>query len=173
MVNDPKSDSSEGLFCRVPEDLVRHIFSFSDVCSLGRIAQVSNSFLSTAASDDATWKDYVERRFQLDTSKSRAKTHGGKTWKEVYHILSKCNRIPKSRFTPTRKVIFAKGGGITKKCNSAVAVWVLLSHTEDCLTRRSAFASGVSDIQSRFVELHVCVQNVKSSKGNVQVNMID
>lgn len=173
MVIDAISDFSEGLFRRVPEDLVRHIFSFADVCSLGRIAQVSKSFLSTSASDDATWTDYVQRRFQLDTSKSRAKTHGGNTWKEVYHILSKCNRIPKSRFTSTRKVIFAKGGGITQKCNSAVAVWVLLSHTEDCLTRRSAFGNGVSDVQSRFVELHICVQNVKSSQGNVQVNMID
>lgn len=151
--------SSEGHFSRVPDDLIRLILSYSDVCSLGRVAQVSHCFLSTSASDDVTWAAIVENRFHLDTSKSRTKTHGGSTWKEVYHNLSKCNRIPKSRYTAARKIIFAKGGGVTRKSNSAVAVWVLLSHTEDCLTRRSEFTSHDGEdyrcfANTRFIEFN-------------------
>lgn len=170
--------SSEGHFSRVPDDLIRLILSYSDVCSLGRVAQVSHCFLSTSASDDVTWAAIVENRFHLDTSKSRTKTHGGSTWKEVYHNLSKCNRIPKSRYTAARKIIFAKGGGVTRKSNSAVAVWVLLSHTEDCLTRRSEFTSHDGEdyrcfANTRFIEFNVCVQNVKSGQGIVHVNIIE
>jgi hypothetical protein len=172
-----KRDSSEGYFSRLPEDLIFLIFSFADVCSLGRIAQVSNCFLATVSLDDAVWGEIVKDRFCLDISNPRSKkTLGGQTWKEVYHSLSRRNRIPKSRYTPARKAVFAKGGGVTRRSNSAIAVWVLLSHTEDCLTRRSVhdesnMEGGRGD--TRFVELNVCIQNVKSGQGDVRVNLID
>lgn len=164
-----KHDSSEGYFSRLSEDLIFLIFSFADVGSLGGIAQVSNCFLATASSGDAVWKWIVKNRFHIDTSNPRSKkTLGGRTWKEVYHSLSRINRIPKSKFTPARKAVFAKGGGVTRRSNSPIAVWVLLSHTADCLTRRSGGRG-----HTRFVELNVCIQNVKSGQGDVRVNLID
>jgi hypothetical protein len=170
-----KRDFSKGYFSLLPDDLIFLIFSYADVCSLGRIAQVSNCFIATISSDDSIWREFVQDRFRLDTSNPRSKkTLGGRTWKEVYDSLSRRNRIPKSKYTPNRKAVFAKGGGVTRRSNSAISVWVLLSHTADCLTRRyisdSFSGSGLSN--TRFVELNVCIQNVKSGHGDLRINLI-
>jgi hypothetical protein len=235
----PPAPADEGLFCQLPNELIRHIYSFFDIASLGSMAQINKHHhphhtciynisdgtdtacttattttttgtddatatttspsLSSMAMDDETWSDLVHRRFQINTLKTMSKTFGDKTWKDAYRSLSHCNRAPKCRFTAARKVIFAKSSYSSTRnskfrtTSDPLSVWVLLNHTENCETRRTAasapslvdhpFLANMmvsSDTTSafnsrhgrRYVEFNVCLQNVKSSAGPITVDLL-
>ena len=161
LTNDGETD--DGMFMNLPNELIRHIYSFFEIGSLGTMAQVNSGKLSTIALSDAMWGDLVYRRFCVNPKQSRARAHGGTSWKDAFRTMSFCNRVPKCRHTSTRKAIFAKGGG-GKHCNP-VSSWVLLSHTANCQTRRQ-------NDSSRFIEFHVCLQNAKSGVGSVTVDLL-
>jgi hypothetical protein len=104
--------------------------------------------------------------------------------------------MPSNRFTSKRKVVFAKGGGLNgyKTCTNVeremvsnrqqnsfqdkssrtggnfVSLWVMLGHTDDCNTRTAGNIRSVNNNQ-RYIELHLCVQNVKSGSGSMDVNI--
>ena len=163
-------ETDDGLFQKLPDELIHHIYSFFDIGSLGSMAQVNSGVLSTYACNDATWTSLVYRRFNINTSKTRSKIHGGSTWKGAFRSMSFCNRAPKCRYTAARKVVFAKCGG-GKECEP-VSAWVLLSHTANCETRRWG-PYVTTRASNRFVELHVCLQNVKSSSGPITVDILN
>lgn len=181
MVTDGKSSDCrplstlDGTFDIFPVELIHHIYSFFDIGSLGKMAQMNAcGVLSECASNDTVWEELVHRRFGIHAKISRSTAHGGSTWKEAFRTLSYCNRAPKSRHTSTRKAIFAKGGG-GKHCDP-VSAWVLLSHTANCQTRRHPMSKGLFPTNysssNRFVEFHVCLQNVKTSKGSIAVDLM-
>ena len=175
-LKDCGATSHDGIFENVPIELVRHIYSFFDIGSLGKMAQMNSSgILSNCASNDTVWSELVYRRFGIHAKLSRSTAHGGSTWKEAFRTMSYCNRAPKSRHTSTRKAIFAKGGG-GKHCDP-VSAWVLLSHTANCQTRRHPLSKATFDTtayngSNRFIEFHVCLQNVKTSKGPIAVDLM-
>lgn len=184
----------DGPIGRLPNELIRHIYSFFDIRSLGTMAQVNkHGILSSLATDGNTWSDLTHRRFQINVQIVRSKSLGGTTWKDAYRSLSYCNRAPKCRFTPSRKVIFAKAGG-GRDNKDPLSVWVLLNHTDSCQTRRvRENSSGVvrnpylqevvsldpttnhrrnNNNARRFVEFNVCLQNVKSSAGPITIDLL-
>ena len=164
MKNDWETD--DGMFTDLPNELVGHIYSFFDIGSLGKMAQVNSGRLSTYALSDDTWGSLVYRRFCVNPKQSRPRAHGGTSWKGAFRTMSFCNRAPKCRYTSARKAIFAKGGG-GKHCDP-VSSWVLLSHTANCQTRRA----NCRNDSTRFIELHVCLQNAKSGVGSVTIDLL-
>mmetsp|Transcript_14872 Transcript_14872/g.22708 ORF Transcript_14872/g.22708 Transcript_14872/m.22708 type:complete len:259 (+) Transcript_14872:2-778(+) len=125
--------------------------------------QVMKGTLSHFVSNEKVWGKFVRNRFNIKTATSRPKLHGGPTWKEAYRQMSLCNRVPKSRYTSKRNIIFAKNGG--RMQGDPVSVWVLLGHTDNCETRQHTGGSTINNNsqRNRFVNLHVCLQNVKSN----------
>jgi hypothetical protein len=158
-------ETDDGMFMNLPNELIGHIYSFFDIGSLGKMAQVNSGRLSTYALSDTVWGSLVYRRFCVNPKQSRARAHGGTSWKDAFRTMSFCNRVPKCRYTSARKAIFAKGGG--GKHSDPVSSWVLLSHTANCQTRRSI----CQNESTRFIELHVCLQNAKSGAGSVTIDL--
>jgi hypothetical protein len=176
--------SSSGLFDRIPEECIRLSFMFCDIPSLGKIPQTGRNMISQYACDDDTWSKLVEKRFRFSTKKSRPVSHGGYSWKQAFFHMSHNDRIPRSRFTGSQKVVFAKGKSNQRRCrdkSSPVRLWVLLGHTENCRTRSVQPCERSRDEQSgsnehnneRFVELYLCLQNVKSGAGDVNVDVLE
>ena len=173
--------TNEGMFEDLPTELIHHIYSFFDIASLGNMAQVNCSgILSESASSNIVWESFVLRRFGTDHHQNHHNpTNRNHQLKEAFRTMSFCNRIPKSRYTSTRKPIFAKSGG-GKHCNP-VSSWVLLSHTPNCQTRRFPVAQYDHNMEGerrndhsldRFIELKVCLQNVKSNRGSITVDIM-
>lgn len=175
-------------FVLLPDDLIRIIFSFSDIPTLGHIATTGNNVLARLACDDETWASLVEKRFRITTSKSRPVLHGGHSWKQAYFSMSHADRIPRGRYTGSQKPVFARGRANNRKSTkstSPVSLWVLIGHTENCKTRTIEVAGETStrddandndterNNDERCVELYLCMQNVKSGAGEVIVDVAD
>ena len=175
----PPSDC--GMFDLLPSELIRLVLCFADIPSLGNLARTGKNLLAQYACDDTTWANLVERRFRIATKKSSPKLHGGHTWKHAYCSMSHSDRIPRNRYTSSsRKIVFAKGKTTQRKINGCVSLWVLMGHTENCQTRTvQRHESSISDSHDqigdneRYVELHLCMQNVKSSAGEVVADVMD
>jgi len=175
--------SSSGAFDLLPVELIRIVFLFADIPSLGKIAQTGWNVLAQYARDDTTWARLVEKRFRILTKKSRPVLHGGHSWKQAYFSMNHSDRIPRSRYTGSQKVVFAKGRSNQRKTNgessSPVSLWVLMGHTENCKTRtirrceRTRYTPSEESNNERFVELYLCMQNVKSGSGDVTVDVLD
>jgi hypothetical protein len=167
---------SSGIFDMLPVEVNRIIFSFCDIPSLGNIAQTGSNALAQYASDDTTWAKLVERRFRIATKKSSPRLNGGHTWKHAYSSMSISDRIPKAgRYTSSQKIVFAKSRSNQRKGNGSVSLWVLMGHTENCKTRtvrQCERARGESN-NERYVELYLCMQNVKSGGGEVTVDVVE
>lgn len=183
------------LFDLIPEELGRLLLQYLDIPSLSVLSILSRSSrISLLASDDVTWLGLVHQRFKIISSPVRgrliplkAKTYGGPSWKTAYRSMSICNRMPRNKIVKRSKTIFARGGGrmnhaagIGKNDKKIVAglhtnaeseivyLWVSLAHTDNCNTR----ADGCVHLKAkRYVELHLCIQNVKSSLGSVFVDV--
>jgi len=96
---------------QLPLELLRHVYSFMDISTMGSMAQVqrqqpscTNSKESAAASVGALsdlacsneiWGPLVEKRFLISPKIKRPKTYGGKDWKDAYCSMHKCQRLPK------------------------------------------------------------------------------
>lgn len=171
--------SSSGMFDRLPMELIRLLFDYCDIPSLGKIPQTGQNMLSQYSCDDETWAKLVEKRFRFSTKKSRPVSHGGHSWKQAFFQMSHSDRIPRTRFTGSQKVVFAKGKSNQRRYlaeSSPVRMWVLLGHTENCKTRsvRPCRRSGSNEQNNeRFVELYLCLQNVKSGAGDVKVDVLE
>jgi hypothetical protein len=172
---------SSGAFDMLPDEVIHIIFLFADIPALGKIAQTGQNMLSKLACNDETWSNLVERRFRISTKKSRPVLHGGHSWKQAFFSMSHSDRIPRGRYTGSQKAVFAKGRSVQRKpisgTSSPVRLWVLMGHTENCKTRTirqsRAGASEESSNNERFVELYLCMQNVKSGAGNVTVDVLE
>mmetsp|Transcript_57109 Transcript_57109/g.170212 ORF Transcript_57109/g.170212 Transcript_57109/m.170212 type:complete len:238 (-) Transcript_57109:241-954(-) len=158
----------------------------------------SNSTVSHLASDDCTWLGLVHRRFNISTNAGRmgpprSKSYGGNSWKAAYRSMSMASRLPKCRAMPRKHVVFAKG---TNRKTHSVSAWVMISHTDDCNTRivssssvnasytSSSNAAGSADADvtdetedntsvpsERFIDLRLCLQNVKSGMVTSNVDL--
>lgn len=171
--------SSSGAFDLLPLVLIRLVFECCDVPSLGKISQTGRNEAAQYACGDELWATLVERRFRFSTKKSRPVLHGGHSWKQAYFHMSHGDRIPRSRFTGSQKVVFAKAKSSQRRISSEsspVRLWVLLGHTENCKTRtvRRCEQSQTDERNNeRFVELYLCLQNVKSGAGDVTVDVLE
>jgi len=108
---------------QLPLELLRHVYSFMDISTMGIMAQVQRQLpsctgskesaaasvgaLSDLACSNEIWGPLVEKRFLISPKVKRPKTYGGKDWKDAYCSMHKCQRLPKCRFT-ARKAVFAK-----------------------------------------------------------------
>ena len=169
---------SSGIFDVLPVEVIRIVFCFCDVPSLGNIAQTGHNALSTFASDDITWAMLVERRFRIVTKKSSPRLNGGHSWKHAYYSMAISDRIPKAgRYTSSQKIVFAKGRSNQKKVNGSISLWVLIGHTENCKTRTVRQCERAQDADhgsnERYVELYLCLQNVKSGGGEVTADILE
>ena len=172
------SFSEGGLFDSLPEELIRHVYSYADIPSLATMMLTGKNLSSQYASDDITWGSLVERRFRVSTEKVRPKIHGGRNWKEAYRSLSHCDRMPKNRYTSSQKIVFARGRAKQRKVDERVSMWVMMAHTENCRTRtvprqeRSVEGTLEGDSE-RFVELYLCLQNIKSGGESVITDVME
>lgn len=180
--------STSGAFDLLPDEVIHVALSFCDLPSLGEIAQTSKTaVIARLACSDEAWANLVERRFRISTKKSRPVLHGGHSWKQSYFSMSYSDRMPRGRYTSSQKAVFAKGRSSQRKSSglspfaSPVRLWVLVGHTENCRTRtiqpverpsRSALSNDESN-NERFVELYLCMQNVKSGAGEVTVDVLE
>ena len=113
-------DEGECLFNLLPEEVLRHCFSFMNIPSISALSltcKPDNYSVSHYANDSTTWAELVDRRFylgvlspQFGVFKKRPNLYGGSNWKTAYHSMSCCNRMPSNRFTSKQKVVFANGG---------------------------------------------------------------
>jgi hypothetical protein len=110
------------------------------------------------------WGSLVYRRFCVNPKQSRARAHGGTSWKDAFRAMSLTHRVPTCHYTRAEKAIFAQGSGGNPRDH--VSSWVLVSHTANCRTKRSNYHSS-----TRFIKFHVCLQNIKSGAGSVQINV--
>jgi hypothetical protein len=187
--NSDKVMPLDGDFHNFPLDLVPLIYSYLDIPTLGKLAQVHRGWVSEMASQDNLWANWVELRYSILTkSASSIRAYGRMSWKEAYRTMAQCNRIPKCRYTTTRRPTFATVR--MKKTLPHLASWVFLSHTPNCHTRyfySDSYNPNLdvdtmdgahgndgynNDEQNRFIELHVCLQNVKSSLGSIDVDVL-
>lgn len=147
-------------FIDLPEELVRITLSYLDIPSLGALSCTGKNLVAHWASHNDTWKLMVEHRFYIDTKNHiRPNCYGGTSWKQAFQTLARADHMPKSRYTYRRRIVVAKG--TTKK---QVHLWVLLRHTENCTTR-------IDD--HRYVELNLCIQNVRSTSVPVRIQVND
>ena len=190
---------SKCLFNTLPDELLRIVISWMDIPCLALLIRTSkSSTIALMAADDKTWLSLVGRRFNIATNRStsagppRSKSYGGSTWKAAYRSMSLAKRLPKCRQMPRKNVVFCKGSNVNS-CPS-VNMWVMMNHTDDCNTRQvprereisdtmennenedesSSIASSSSDDETprdRYVELRICVQNVRSGFRTVQVDI--
>lgn len=130
--------------------------------------------MAKMASDDCTWERIAQMRFCISTKRTKPRNHGGRTWKDAYRSMAYARRIPRCRFTSSRKTIFAKGASRQYQgCGDCVSLWVMIGHTENCETRRATPRHHRTTEEQRFIELNVCIQNVRSSFGSVTVHVLD
>ena len=179
----------------LPEEVVRILLQWVDIPSLALIIQTSMAIptsLALLASDDTTWLCLVSKRFNISAApgsvaKPRSKSYGGATWKAAYRSMALANRLPKCKAMPRKHVVFAKGGNGSQ----SVSMWIMLSHTDDCNTRfvsstnaNISSSSGDNSINNdidheandeaprqRYIELRVCLQNIKSGCGSININL--
>jgi len=176
----------------LPEEILRMIIEcVLDLPTLGYLLQTNkylNSFLSNEDINNTTnkynglmnnnnvWFRLLQKRFQINSNASvcdyhhsiRPKTYSASNWKMAYKNVSsyKNIRIPKCRYTSKKKVIFAKSCH-AKNSNAVItngsAMWIMMNHTEDCNTRGLVLNNRNNN--ERYVQLQVCVQNIKSITG--------
>ena len=192
---------SKCLFNTLPDELLRIVITWMDIPCLALLIRTSkSSTIAQMAADDKTWLSLVGRRFNIATNRSssagppRSKSYGGSTWKAAYRSMSLAKRLPKCRQMPRKNVVFCKGGNVN--CCPSVNMWVMMNHTDDCNTRQvpresesadsmdnnetgdddsaSIAASSSSEDETpreRYVELRVCVQNIRTGFRTVQVDI--
>ena len=181
---------SRCLFNALPDELLRIVLTWMDIPCLALLIRTSKaSTIAQMAADDETWLSLVGRRFNIATKRStsagppRSKSYGGSTWKAAYRSMSLAKRLPKCRQMPRKNVVLCKGG------NPSVNMWVMLNHTDDCNTRLVPLDREITNMESvdggesssndndneitreRFVELRICVQNVRSGFRTVHVDI--
>mmetsp|Transcript_18154 Transcript_18154/g.26287 ORF Transcript_18154/g.26287 Transcript_18154/m.26287 type:complete len:395 (+) Transcript_18154:51-1235(+) len=181
---------AESLFGLLPEEVIRMIFGWMDVPSLSVLIQSSkpvHSSISLLASGDDIWVQLANRRFNIvSTSRTnriirepRPKPYGGADWRAAYRSMSSCSRMPKNRIMSKRSTLFAKGlkgavltpgESLPRKRGDFVGVWVTVAHTDDCNTRLIRYPTE-EDQESRFIELHLCLQNTRSGYGTVDFDI--
>lgn len=107
-------NDGENLFIHLPEELFYNVVQYMDVPSISTLSiafgSPSSHFQNYLQNDTLIWQQFVKKRFCIQ--KGRPKAYGGVTWKQVYKILSKTDRIPRCKFTTrnahNNKTIFAK-----------------------------------------------------------------
>jgi hypothetical protein len=191
----------------IPSDVCWLILEYLDVpsiLSLSQIAPIYNDWgdsLVRQCYSDELWAHLVQRRFAIDATKpyQRPSSYGGSNWKTAYRILSRCNKMPRSRQFQ-RKVIFAKSGvswpsasALTKSSDTAVhrprnnasslatntvsgiCCWVLVGHTDDCRLRRqpNQLNENMTPREEVYIELQVCLQLVSSCTVQADLNLSD
>ena len=187
---------SKCLFNTLPDELLRIVITWMDIPCLALLIRTSkSSAIARMAADDKTWLSLVGKRFNIATNRStstdppRSKSYGGSTWKAAYRSMSLAKRLPKCRQMPRKNVVFCKGSNVNS-CPS-VNMWVMMNHTDDCNTRQvprereninmdnenqddSSSSTSSSDDETpraRYVELRICVQNIRSGFRTVQVDI--
>jgi hypothetical protein len=187
--------------CDMPSDVSWLILEYLDVPSILNLSQVSSTKTSQAdslvrqCSNDELWAHLVQRRFAIDATKpyQRPSSYGGSNWKTAYRLLSRCNKMPRSRQFQ-RKVIFARSGsGLSwpssastntrtrnqRRCHAndtsvaGVCCWVLVGHTDDCRLRRqpNQLNENMTPREEVYVELQVCLQLVSSCTIQADLNL--
>lgn len=193
----------------MPSDLSWLILEYLDVPSILNLSQVSSTKKSQVDSlvrqcyNDELWAHLVQRRFAIDATKpyQRPSSYGGSNWKTAYRLLSRCNKMPRSRQFQ-RKVIFARSGsGLSwpagasisppsndarnrtrnhrRRCHAnntsvpGVCCWVLVGHTDDCRLRRQPIQlnENMTPREEVYVELQVCLQLVSSCTIQADLNL--
>ena len=86
----------------LPVELVRHVFSFADIPSLGAMIQTGQHTVAIEASSDFVWADLVRRRFRVETQRTAPKYHGGRSWKLAYRSMSRCNSLKPNEESASR-----------------------------------------------------------------------
>lgn len=205
--NNNNNEDKVDLLQLLPLEILHNILWFVDVPTLGILATTSKPkeepylSISHIASNNFVWLNLVQRRFRVLQNPSMRITHqpmpfGGPTWKMAYQAMSHSHRIPRTRLTPKRRAVFAKGGA--SKCalpssnncgkntnkmnaNNFVNLWVMVGHTNDCNTRTDTTTpstiinqqtpSSWNSDSNRYIELHLCIQNIKSGFGTVDVEL--
>ena len=173
----------DGIWSVLPEELIRLIYSYADLPSLGHLACINKSgYLCRYAIDDQTWREAARRRFGLvnnSTSRQHARNHGANRWMDAYRSMAVANRMPRSKFTLARRIVFAKGNHNNNNNNNngrnaPVQVWVMIQHTENCQTRTLVDQTQThfrpNNNNNKYIELSVCVQNTHSSHGPVRID---
>lgn len=176
---------------------IASLSSLAQTCRAKTFPSPSASYL---ASDDVLWLSLARRRFCIsvagaatDRRPPRAKSYGGTTWKAAYRSMALANRMPKNRTMPRSNVVLAKGGGGLLKGSNCrrvsfrmqqkpqfhlsrrkggtglgnfVSLWAMLTHTDDCSIRRTGCG-----LATKYVEMRVCLQNIRSGFGSVEVSL--
>lgn len=184
------ANSNMASFSSLPDDVSLNIIEYIiDLPTLYSLLQ-TNKYLHTLLIEEDTkdtnnvWFQLIQKRFQINQSNHysllKTKTYGATNWKNAYCNLSSAKnaRIPKCRYTSKKKVVFAKSfssgkkNAVKNKIHNDAALWIMLNHTENCNTR--VFDDTNGNNSQRFIQLQICVQNIKSNTGrSLQFNFCE
>lgn len=138
-------------------DALSQIFMHLNAFSLVRMSAVCTSWRSTAQNDEL-WARAAQQRWRLAAKAGRYK-YGERSWREVYRVFHRRNRIPIYPGIGQREVVYACGR------KDRVAVWLLINHLPACrLAERALHGETHSEgALCRVLSCRVAVQNLRDS----------
>ena len=130
-------------------DTLAMILSHLDAYALCRVSTVSTTWRQVCKGDDL-WGVLARARWNLADRGNKRYKYGERSWREVYRVFHRRNRIPITAGVGQREVVYASGR------EQRVCCWLLVNHRPAC--RLAARDDGTSSLDCRIV-----VQNLRAS----------
>lgn len=121
------TDTIDALLCG---DALQSIFlHLQDAYALASMALVCKAWREVVcdANGDLLWGEVVRTRWKLQEKKNRRYKYGERSWREVFRVFHRRNRLPNfPGISMQRDVIYAAGR------QSRVACWLIVNHQPAC-----------------------------------------
>lgn len=141
-------------------DTLAQIFEHLSAFALVRMGAVCKAW-RTVSLDDGLWGRAAQTRWQLPSKSGRYK-FGERSWREVYRVFHRRNRIPTCPGIGEREVIYAAGR------RDGVAAWLLINHQPACRLSQQLLP-GAEGAVRHVLRCRVAVQNLREGPIDIDV----
>ena len=109
----------------ISQDALYVILSQLDAFALARVSRVSKTW-RLAAAVETHWSELSKRRWKLKEKKDGKYKYGERSWREVFRVFHRRNRMPNVEGTSMREVVYSSGRA------NRVCCWLLVNHLPAC-----------------------------------------